>query len=147
MRPAQMIIGTILLAMTGLAADFTGTWKVNLEKSKPGSDLASDTMKIEQTGPNTYRTTIDRVQKSGQKSHQEINRTYDGKEHPVTGVGFNPAGGTEICEMVNSSTHKVTQKRDGKIVSEFTSTVSADGKVMTSIRTGNGAEMLVFERQ
>lgn len=69
----QMIVGTILLAMTGLAADFAGTWKLNSEKSKPADDVASDTMmammKIEQTGPNTYRSTIDSVQKSGQKSH------------------------------------------------------------------------------
>jgi hypothetical protein len=46
-----------------------------------------------------------------------------------------------------SSTRKVTQKRDGKVVSEFTSTVSPDGKVMTNVRKGGGDETLVFERQ
>jgi len=53
---------------------------------------------------------------------------------------------SEICERM-SSTRKVTQKRDGKVVSEFTSTVSPDGKVMTNVRKGGGDETLVFERQ
>jgi hypothetical protein len=126
--------------------DFTGTWKLNFAKSKPSNDLVSETMKIEQTGPNAYRTTIDDALKSGQKGHQEINRICDGKEHPSTGVGFKQEGATEICEQM-SSTRKVTQKRDGKVVSEFTSTVSPDGKVMTNVRKGGGDETLVFERQ
>ena len=142
MRPTLMILGTILLAVTG--ADFTGTWKLNLAKSKLRNDLASETMKIEQTGPNTYRTTVDIVLKSGQKEHQEINRICDGEEHPSTGVGFKQEGAAEICEQMSSS-RKVTQKRDGKAVSEFTSTVSGDGKVMTNVWKGD--ETRVFDRQ
>jgi hypothetical protein len=128
------------------AVNFIGTWKVNLAKSKPNNDLVSETLKIEQTGPNAYRTTIDWVLRSGQKGHQEINRIYDGKEHPSTGVGFKQEGATEICELM-PSTRKLTQKRDGKVVSEVTSTVSPDGKVMTNVRKGGGDETLVFERQ
>jgi len=146
MRPTAIILGTLLLAVTAMASDFTGTWKLSLAKSKPSNDLAGETMKIEQTGPHAYRTTIDSVLKSGQKEHQEINRICDGKEHPSTGVGFKQEGATEICEQM-SSTRKVTQKRDGKVVSEFTSTVSSDGKVMTNVRKGGGDETLVFERQ
>jgi len=41
---------------TVMAEDFDGTWKLNLAKSKPSGDLASETMKIEQTGPNAHRT-------------------------------------------------------------------------------------------
>jgi hypothetical protein len=145
-RSIVIILGTILLAVPLMASDFTGTWKLNLAKSKPSTDLASETMKIEQTDPNAYRTTIDSVLKSRQKEHQEINRICDGKEHPSTGVGFKQEGATEICEQM-SSTRKVTQKRDGKVVSEFTSTVSPDGKVMTNVRKGGGDETLVFERQ
>jgi hypothetical protein len=147
MLAARTILGTLLLAVTVMAADFAGTWKLDLAKSKPRNDLASETMKIEQTGPNAFRTTIDNVLKSGQKGHQEIDRICDGKEHPATGTGFKQEGATEICEELDASTRKVTQKRDGKETSEFTSTVSSDGKVMTNVRKGAGAEMLVFERQ
>jgi hypothetical protein len=147
MLAARTILGTLSLAVTVAAAGFTGTWKLDLAKSKPRNDLASETMKIEQTGPNAYRTTVDNVLKSGQKAHQEINRIYDGKEHPATGTGFKQEGATEICEQLDASTRKVTQKRDGKVTSEFTSTVSSDGKVMTNVRKGGGDETLVFERQ
>jgi hypothetical protein len=136
----------VLSTVTVMASDFTGTWKLNLAKSKPSNDLTSQTMKIEQTGPNAYRTTIDSVMNSGKKEHQEVNRICDGKEHATTGVGFKQEGATEICEQMGSN-RKVTQKRDGKVVSEFTSIVSTDGKVMTNVRKGGGDETLVFDRQ
>lgn len=63
------------------------------------------------------------------------------------GLGPNAEGATEICEMLNSSTRKVIAKRDGKILFELNSTVSADGKVMTNTVTGNRAQILVYERQ
>src|SRR5579859_5970693 len=85
-----------LSAVTVMASDFTGTWKLNLAKSKPSNDLATQTMKIEQTGPNSYRTTIDGFLNSGKKEHQEVNRICDGKEHPAKGVGFKQEGATEI---------------------------------------------------
>jgi hypothetical protein len=146
MRLARLLLGIACVSVTLVAADFAGTWKLNLTKSQGRSDLDSQIMKIEQTGPNMYRTTIDVVFRSGQKQHQEINRVYDGKEHPATGVGI-AKGGSEICQYLDPSTHKVTQKRDGKQISEFTSSISADGKVMTNHRTGNREETLVFERQ
>jgi len=147
MRPALIIVAALSLAISVMAADFTGTWKLDLAKSKPRGDVASETMKIEETGPNTYRTTIDEVQNSGQKAHQEIIRICDGKEHPSMGIGFKQEGATEICELIGASTRRMTQKRDGKVVSELTSTVSADGKLMTNVRKGGGEETLVFERQ
>lgn len=149
MLTARAILGTLSLAVTVMAADFTGTWKLNLAKSKPrnGNVLASQTMKIERTGSNTYRNTIDAVLNSGQARHTEINRIYDGKEHPITGVGVDSERVTEICQELGASTRKITQKRDGKAVSEITSTVSPDGKMMTNVRAGGGAETLVFEKQ
>lgn len=147
MLVARTILGTLSLAVTVMAADFNGIWKLDLAESKPRNDLASETMKIEQTGPNAHRTTIDNVLKSGPKRHQEINRICDGKEHPASGTGFKQEGATEICEQLDASTLKITQKRDGKEVSEFTSTISSDGKVMTNVRKGGGDETLVFEKQ
>jgi hypothetical protein len=144
MRPTAIILGSIAFTVSAIAADFTGTWKLSLPKSKLTSDLVSETMKIEQTGPNTYRTTVDTVRKSAKKEHQVINRICDGKEHPSTGVGFKQEGSSEICEQ-SPSTRKVTEKRDGKVEGEFTSTVSGDGKVLTNV--WKGGETRVFERQ
>src|SRR5437868_5657900 len=111
MRSALAVFGMLSLTATLSAADIAGTWVFNPAKST-APNIISQTMKIEQTGPNTYKDTIDVVLKSGQKVHQEINRIYDGKEHPVTGVGIT-SGGTEICEQIDASTRKFTQKRDG----------------------------------
>jgi hypothetical protein len=145
MRITLALFGLVSLTVMLSAADFTGTWVLNSAQST-STTIVSETMKIEQTGPNAYTTIIDAVLKSGEKRHQEINRMYDGKEHPSTGVGI-PGGASEICVMVNASTRKITQKRNGKLVSEFTTTVSPDGKTMNNRRiTGNMEEIQVFER-
>ena len=145
-RVAGILLGFLCLSATMVAADFIGTWKLNLAKSPGHDDMESQIMKIEQSGPNASRITIDVVFKSGQKQHEEINRIYDGKEHPTTGVGISK-GGSEICQYLDASTRKITQKRDGKVISEFTSTISAEGKVMTNHRTGSHEGTAVFDRQ
>jgi hypothetical protein len=48
---------------------------------------------------------------------------------------------------VDASTRKITQKRNGKIISVLNVTILPDGKTMTTIRTGNRAETLVFDKQ
>ena len=152
MRLIFTVLGTLSLGVVLAAADFTGTWKLNVEKSQlPGNDLAdltSETMTISETGPNTYTTTIDIVTKSGGKRHLEINRVNDGKEHPATGVGFKQEGRTEISRQINPFTREITAKRDGKVIGEITSTVSPDGKVMTNHRIfGTSKDVHVFEKQ
>jgi hypothetical protein len=146
MRLAQLLLGIASLNLTLFAVDFTGAWKLNLAKSQGRDDMESQIMKIEQSGPNTFLTTIDVVFKSSQKQHQEINRVYDGKEHPAAGVGI-AKGSSEICQYLDASTHKITQKRDGKVISELVGTISADGKVMTNRRIGSREGTAVFERQ
>ena len=133
--------------MTLPAADFTGTWKLNIEKSTfETNNLTSETMTISQTAPNAYTTAFDTVTKSGEKHHQEFNRIYDGKEHPLAGVNVKAEGISEICEQINASTRKITRKRGGQVTGMFTSTVAPDGKTMTNTRTA-AKEVLVFERQ
>jgi hypothetical protein len=147
MRIAVQLLATILVSASLFAADFAGTWKLNLEKSKlEDSTVASETMTITPTGPNAYRTSIDTVLKSGKKEHAEIDRTYDGQERPIQGVA-NPQGSTEKCELLDPSTRKVTRRKDGQLVFELISTVSADGTVLTNTRTtGKHKDVLVFER-
>src|ERR1700678_2370238 len=126
MRIALTVVVIFSLSTTLVAAEpFVGTWKLNVQKSTLlVNDLSrvSETMTISNSGPNSFRTTIDSVPKSGQTRHVEINRLYDGKEHPRTGVGFKQEGATEIDQRVDAATRRVTQKRDGKVVAEFTST-------------------------
>ncbi len=148
MRLTLIVLATLSLGLTLAAADFTGTWKLNMEKSKVQTDnnTASEIMTISQTAPNAYTTAFDTVTKSGEKHHQEFNRIYDGKEHPLAGVNVKAEGISEICEQINASTRKITRKRDGKVTGMFTSTVAPDGKTMTN-EMGARKEVLVFDRQ
>jgi hypothetical protein len=148
MRLAMVFVAFIGSASALLAADFTGTWNLNIAQSKLSQPVTSQTDKIEKIEGQKYRTTIDSVSPSGEKRHQEIIRIFDGKEHPVEGTGFNTTGSpAELCEQVDTSTRKITQKRDGKITSVLKVTLSPDGKTMTTVRTGNRAETLVFDKQ
>ena len=153
MRIVLSALAVLSIGMRLMAAEpFVGTWKLNLEKSTlqgSSADVASETMTISKTGTNTHRTTVDIVFKSGKTLHQEFNRTLDGKEHPVAGVGLKQEGDTETVELVNASTRKSTDKKDGKLRLEMTSTVSPDGKTMINVRNNvdGRKDTLVFERQ
>jgi len=143
MRTALTALATLSLSFTLMAADpFVGTWKLNVEKSTlkgRNADIASETMTMSETGPNAYQIVIESVSKTGETRHQEFNRNYDGKEHEVKG------GETEIDLRVNTSTHRVIGKKDGKETGELTVTVSPDGKVTTN-RFSNG-QVQIFEKQ
>ena len=142
---------TVLAALSSsfmLMADesFYGTWKLNVAKSKiQCSDIASETMTITATGPNSYRNVIDSVSKSGKARHQENGDRYlDGKAYPIPGQ----TGLTQTIQRIDASTHKITTKKDGKVVVEIISTVSPDGKVQTNHRVeGTCDETQVFEKQ
>jgi hypothetical protein len=147
MRKATSFWAALLLGGTAMAADFTGTWKLNLEKSSDTSRVAYDTIKLEQTGPNAYRTTHDTMLKSGTKSHHEMNRVYDGQERPVPGDGLSPQG-TEICEITAAGDRKITFKENGKVVQVLTSSVSKDGKTLTNtFATDKGPYVSVYDKQ
>ena len=60
-------IAPFVLSAVSFAEDLTGTWKLNVEKSKASSDVASETETIERTEPNTYRIVFEIVPKSGKK--------------------------------------------------------------------------------
>jgi len=129
-----------------MAADpFEGTWKLNVGKSKldPAREIATETMKIVKTGPDSFKTITDITTKSGQNRHQETDRILDGKEHSTV-----EQGASEIVERPSESTRKITGKRDGKKIGEILSTISPDGKIMINQRkTSTGEETLVFEKQ
>ncbi len=147
MKPIFMALAVVSLNVAVVGADFTGTWKANIAESQVRSDLVSQTLTIDEPSPNLQRVTVDVVLKSGQKQHQVIDRICDGKEHPASGVGIQE-GLSEICQVIDPSTRTVTQKRDGKVISEFTVNVSPDGKVMTNRRTGGTfAGTTIFEKQ
>jgi len=149
MRPfVTKLLPSLLLVATMAAADFTGTWKLNPEKSKLGNrDISQGTLTIRQTGPDTYASTLDYVTRSGQKRHDESVRVCDGKPHPLPALDTSKPA-TAICQLGPGSTRKIVETKSDKVVAEMTSTVSADGKLLTNVwKYEDGEVVFVFEKQ
>ena len=74
---------------------------------------------------------VEMVDVDGKPAKQESVRTYDGKDRPIQGR----ADATEACEMLDASTSRCTQKRNGKVVMELLATLTPDGKTLLAQRT------------
>jgi hypothetical protein len=105
-----------------IAADQTGTWKMNLRKSKVSSDVQSMTATVELVGPNTYRIVTETFPKEGPSRHNEVAVTYDGKPHQLK------SGAIDVLTHPDPLTWKTVQTRDGKVGTELVITLSGDGK-------------------
>jgi hypothetical protein len=142
------VLPILLIAGTMVAADFTGTWKLNPEKSNVGNrDIAQGVVTIRQTGSQTYASTFDFVTRAGQKRHEEGVRICDGKEHAVPHVDPSKVS-TVMCQVGPGSTRKIVEKENDKVIVEMTSTVSADGRVLTNVwKYEDGEIVFVFEKQ
>jgi hypothetical protein len=144
----RKVLPILLIAGTMAAADFIGTWKLDAAKSKLGNrDIAQGTLTTRQTGPDIYNSTLDFVTKSGEKRHEESVRVCDGKEHATPHVDPSKVS-TVMCQLGPGSTRKIVEKENDKVVVEMTSTVSADGKVLTNVwKYEDGDVVFVFEKQ
>ena len=77
MRPTAIILGTLLLAVTAMASDFTGTWKENEAKSKFGSNINLEFRRNAKGELEELR---------GPESRPVVQRViFDGKTHTVDG--------------------------------------------------------------
>jgi hypothetical protein len=144
MRKFAGVLLVFLCCITAaMAADFAGTWRLNPEKSKLRSP-ETETMTIEKTGPNSYRTSIEQTNGSG---HQKFvrDRVYDGKEHAVSGGS---GKGSEICTMGAGGARKIVMLEDGKVNTTITSTISEDGQTLTNVRVdAHGQDVMVYDRE
>jgi hypothetical protein len=91
---------------------FCGKWKLNIEKSK----LVGEQIKIQDLGGNKYKWT------SGNTSDTF---TYDGTDQPAR------FGRTISLAPEGSNSWKMVIKKDGRVISSMTHTLSDDGKTQT----------------
>jgi len=109
-----------LLSGTLWATDdpFVGKWKLDMGKSK----ITGEQTKIEDLGGNKYRWTSGNVVDT---------ITADGTDQP------DRFGRTTSITPVGANTWKMVIKKDGRVLSSMTHTLSADGKTQTIKGTGN----------
>lgn len=131
---AILVLAVCLVAPVLMKADtsaITGTWKLNLEKSKyaAGSAPKSLTRTITADGDKiTY--SFDGQAADGSALKYSFTVQYDGKDYEINGPG--PFGADHIAlKLVNSHMTEGTLKKGDKVVSTVHTTVSHDGKTAT----------------
>jgi hypothetical protein len=130
MRVLKLTLSLVLFCVVAFAADspFTGTWKLNIPKSKL---LADDT-----TTSDVYHVTVNDQDISYGEDWSDAKGSrkasykgkIDGKDYPLNG---DPNADTVAYERVGSNELKGTAKKDGKVVSTSKIVVSKDGKITT----------------
>jgi hypothetical protein len=122
---AMMLMGMVMVVR---AADdpISGTWKLNLAKSKfdPGPAPKSSTsiIKVEN---DTETFLSDGVDAAGNATHSEFTAKFGGPDVPVTGILY---ADTIALKRVGSKQIIGTYKKGGKVTVTVHVVVSADGK-------------------
>jgi hypothetical protein len=130
MRHVRVLIVVLVMSLGLFAAEspFSGTWKLNLAKSKlPPPAPTSETIVVD-ADDNGLKLTDDITDDKGQSMKVSYEAKFDGKDYPVTG---DPAADSVSFQRLNANTLKSTVKKDGKVSYTDTTVVSKDGKVST----------------
>jgi len=131
MRQLKVLAVVLVMSLSLFAADspFSGTWKLNLAKSKmtpppiPKSDVA-----IVDAKEDGLKLNEDIVTDKGDSLKISYEAKFDGKDYPVTG---DPSSDSVSYQRVNANTLKGKAKKGGKVVTDATIVVSKDGKITT----------------
>jgi hypothetical protein len=134
MRLALALALSLGIGFAQQAADMSGTWKLNVQKSVWGKHPkpTNGTVTIVHHEPSFQYSgkvgTGQGTEGADQRSFQ-FNGTIDGKEYPVTG---SQGQGTTMVKRVDARTIESQLKGpDGKVMETARTTISADGKQLT----------------
>jgi hypothetical protein len=156
-------VPAIILALLGTAFaqqdPFSGTWKLNVEKSKmqPATASKSETLILEVTGDEETVST-EAVTADGSREVMAYTARYDGKVYPgtttITGKTVTTQKMNVVLRKVDARTRERLSMNDGKVTMRARRVLSEDGKVLTStiLATGEDGkevarETRVFERK
>ena len=136
---------TILLALAAcvagaaaiLAADQSGTWKLNTAKSKISPGVPQNNMVVITAMGDQTKVIVDGTDGAGRPAHNEWVGKFDGKDYPVTG---DPSVDMRSYKAKGDNSWEVAQKKSGKVTTSGTVTISADGKTRTVETKGTDAQ-------
>jgi hypothetical protein len=136
----------------------TGTWKINLAKSKYSpANLApkSGQSRITITTAG-IKVSTDGVNAEGKKTHTEYTAKLDGKDYPWKGtVDGQPSTDQDAVswKQIDEWTYEVTNKLKNKVTTVMKIAIEHDGKTRTNTTTGTNAQgqtvsnTTVYEKQ
>ena len=143
MNRRMLVLGAIVFcfaASGAFAADvFSGTWKLNLAKSKydPGPPpKGPNSTKIEAIDGGLKFTNVG-VNSEGNPTHNEWSGKFDGKDNPVKG---DPNRDTAALKKIDDYTIEIVNKKDGKVTTTIRSVFSRDGKTRTQTVQGTNTQ-------
>ena len=147
----SLLVLLSLVTILHAADHFTGTWKLNLAKSKysPGMPPKSQTTKLQST-KDGIREIVDRVNADGSMTHWDFTAKFDGKDYEIKG---DPDRDHASVKKLDDYTLEVVNKKDGKTTTSMKLVVSKDGKTRTNTVTGKNAagtavnNVLFFDKQ
>jgi len=133
-----LLCAALALAVTAAADQHSGTWKMNPAKSKysPGPAPKSTTVKVE-ADEKGVKIDAELVNADGSPAHVQYDAKFDGKDYPVTGIGYADA---VSVKRIDANTIEATMKKGGQVTMIVTTKLSKDGKTRTSTFKGKDAE-------
>ena len=139
--PRMIAVAAVLLVASAVAVraqatdPAVGTWKLDAAKStyEPGPAPKSVLNIVEPAGGKGYKVSVDAVRADGTPAKWSFTSEADGTDVPVRN---NPEFETAALTRLSPTTATTVYKKAGKTVATVKSTVSADGKTLTSITTG-----------
>ena len=144
------------LAITMIAAfgadNSIGTWKLNVAKSKytPAPFPFKSLTTVREASDGGVKVTRTGVQADGTPFNSTYTAKFDGKPYPVTGA---PWDSIAIKQIDADTFTAVTKKSGGKYHATSRTTVSKDGKTLTTVNKGVNADgaatsaTLVYDKQ
>ena len=123
-----------------------GTWKTNPTKSKNliGPPGTINVNKYEPSGANGIKYTSDRTDAKGQTIHMEFTANFDGKTYPYNAPDASRDG--VALKRFDPYNYQVSYKKGGETIQINYWIVAKDGKTMTTVSTGVGADNQVYSR-
>ena len=130
MRQLKVFAIVLVMSLSLFAADspFSGTWKLNLAKSKMTPPAPKSDVAVVDADENGLKLNEDVVTDKGESLKISYEAKFDGKDYPVTG---DPSSDSVSYQRVNANTLKGQTKKGGKVASDATIVVSKDGKTTT----------------
>ena len=130
MRQLKVLTVVLIMSLSLFAAEspFSGTWKLNLAKSKMTPPIPKSDIAVVDADENGLKLNEDVITDKGESLKISYEAKFDGKDYPVTG---DPSSDSVSYQRVNANTLKGTLKKGGKVTTDATVVVSKDGKITT----------------
>jgi hypothetical protein len=130
LRCLKMSAVILAMSLRLFAADspFSGTWKLNLAKSKMTPPLPKSDIAVVDADDSGVKLTEDLIDDKGQTLKISWEAKFDGKDYPVIG---DPSSDSVSYRRVNANRLTSQTKKGGKVATDATIVVSKDGKITT----------------